>query len=84
MGEGQSWIHLLAQGSPRKEDATISLLTMNPLQLHLMLEVRKDSKTSVDWVNGHAKLKTNESFSASEQYLLRVVGQWGGSTTTCG
>ena len=30
-----------------------------------MLEIRSDSKTIVDWVNGHAKLKTEESTIAN-------------------
>ena len=36
-----------------------------------MLEVRRDSKTIVDWVNGHSKLKTKESTIASVQNILR-------------
>ena len=41
----------------------------------LMLEVRGDSRTIVDWVSGHAKLKTKESIVASVQNLLRVNGE---------
>ena len=37
----------------------------------LMLEIRSDSKTTVDWVNGHAKLKTWASIIATAQNLLR-------------
>ena len=35
-----------------------------------MLDIRGDSKTIVDWVNGHAKLKTWESTIATAQNLL--------------
>ena len=35
-----------------------------------MLEITGDSKTSVDWVNGHAKLKTWKSTLATAQNLL--------------
>ena len=85
--KGKDWIRLMAQGPLRKEDVTISLLTMmrqptetreaamtkqpgdlKPLVLKmpaedkkLVLEIRRDSKTIVDWVNGHVKLKTKES-----------------------
>ena len=37
----------------------------------LTLEIRGDSKTIVDCVNSHAKLKTEESTIASVQNLLR-------------
>ena len=37
----------------------------------LMLELRGDSKTVVDWLNGHAKLKACESTIAAAQNLLR-------------
>ena len=102
-GEGNDWIQLVAQGPPRKEDVTVSLLKMmrqstekkkqkggdaqrekprdlEPLLLEmpaenkkLMLEVRRDSGTIVDWVNGHAKPKTWEGTVATTQNLLRVV-----------
>ena len=39
-----------------------------------MMEIRSDSKT-VDWVNGHAKLKTWDSTVATAQNLLR---EWWG------
>ena len=35
------------------------------------LEIIGDCKTSVDWINGHAKLKTRESTVANTQNLLR-------------
>ena len=38
-----------------------------------MLEIRRDSETVVDWVNGHSKLKTKQSTIASGQNLL---GKW--------
>ena len=40
-----------------------------------MLEIRSDSKTVVDWVNGRAKLKSPESTIAAAQNLLRK--RWG-------
>ena len=39
----------------------------------LILEIRGDSKTMVDWVNGHAKLKMKESTIATAQNLLREL-----------
>ena len=41
----------------------------------LMLEIRGDSNTIVDWVNSHAQLKTKESTVAIFQNLLR---EWWG------
>ena len=41
----------------------------------LILEIQGDCKTSVDWVNGHAKFKTRESTVATTQNLPR---QWQG------
>ena len=35
------------------------------------LEIRGDCKTIVDWINGHAKLKTRECTMAKTQNLLR-------------
>ena len=37
----------------------------------LTRETNGDCKTTVDWVNGHAKLKTRESTVATTQNLLR-------------
>ena len=45
----------------------------------LTLEIRSDSKTLVDWVNGHATLKTRESTVANTQNLLR---EWWGEEST--
>ena len=41
----------------------------------LMLEIWRDSRTVVDWVNGHSTLKRKESTIASAQNLLR---EWWG------
>ena len=38
---------------------------------NVILEVRCDSKTIVDWVSGHSKTKTKDSTIASAQNLLR-------------
>ena len=50
-------------------------LEMPPEDKKPMPEFRGDSKTIVDWVNGHAKLKTKESTIAIVQNLLR---EWRG------
>ena len=36
-----------------------------------MLAIRVDSKMVVDWINGHAKLKTRDGTMAAAQNLLR-------------
>ena len=41
----------------------------------LTLEIKGDSKTIVDWVDGHAKLKARESTVATTQNFLR---EWWG------
>ena len=48
----------------------------------LMLEIRDDGRTMVDWVNGHAKLKVWESVVALAQHLLWEW--WGRGVLTCG
>ena len=45
----------------------------------LTLGIGGDCKTIVDWVNGHAKLKTRESTVANTQNLLR---EWWGRRST--
>ena len=62
----------------RESVPTKKLRDLTPLVLEvptedekLTLEIRGDSKTIVDWVNSHAKLKTKESTIASAQNLLR-------------
>ena len=38
------------------------------------LEIKGDCKTFVDWVNGHAKMKTRASIVTAAQNLLRNDG----------
>ena len=45
----------------------------------LIPEIQGDCKTSVDWVNGHAKFKTRESTVATTQNLPR---QWQAEEST--
>ena len=52
-------------------DLTPLVLEMPTEDEKLTLEIRGDSKTIVDCVNSHAKLKTKESTIASAQNLLR-------------
>ena len=46
-----------------------------------MLEIRGDNKTVVDWLNGHAKLKTLDSTVAPPRIKC---GRGGAGVSTCG
>ena len=55
----------------KPRDLELPVLEMPAEDKKLMLEIRSDSKTIVDWVNGLAKLKTKESTIGSVQNNLR-------------
>ena len=59
-------------GAPKKKPRDLEpvILEMPAEEKKLMLQIRGDSKTIVDWVFGHAKLKTWESAAATVQNLL--------------
>ena len=51
----------------------------------LVLEIWGDSKTIVDWVNGHANFENEGRYSCHfPESLVGKVGPWSGSTTMSG
>ena len=59
-----------ASGKKKPRDVIPLLIEKTTGDKKLMLEITGDSKTVVDWVNGHAKLKSPESIVATAQNLL--------------
>ena len=85
---GVQWLQLMTQGPRRQRKNTQErgaqkkkprdlepMVLETPVEDKLMLEIRSDRKTIVEWVNGHAMMKTRESTVATAQNLLRE--RWG-------
>ena len=60
-GDGKAWVHEMMKNPPTK-DEVIALLKFGPMVLEapgkceeIQVEIRRDRKTVVDWINGTEK-----------------------------
>ena len=85
VGEGQSWIHLLAQGSPPQGRRYDQSAHDEPFALAFDAGSQERQQNICGLGQWSCQIeKRMKVFLRVNSISCGVVGQWGGSTTTCG